>query len=71
MEHSSSPSKDLQDIAILQPYLSSILEGEKDGLVHHLNNSNAIKNIYTRGKERIVSSVSHFSNAPLPYSQGS
>lgn len=51
VEHSSSSLKVLQDVALLQPQLSSTLEGEDDGFVRQLHCSILIEITPAKDKE--------------------
>lgn len=57
VEHSSSSLKVLQDVALLQPQLSSTLEGEDDGFVHQLHCSIVIEITPAKDKESWVRSL--------------
>lgn len=53
----SSSLNVLQDLALLQPQLSPTLEGEDDGFVHQLHNSEVIEITPAKGKESWVRSL--------------
>lgn len=53
----SSSLNVLQDVALLQPQLSPTLEGEDDGFVHQLHNSDVIEITPAKGKESWVRSL--------------